>query len=137
MNTSFEATASRQQLRHALLEPRASATGPGAASSFRAISDPNSFQASLDRAIAQRDPDEARSAAEQFVATSLVLPVLAHMREHNNAAPPFAPTQAERHFGAMLDGELADRIVKASNFPIVERLARDLQQNTPGAETAG
>ena len=109
----------------------------GAASTFRAMTDPNSFQSSLDRAIAHRDPDEARTAAEQFVATSLVLPVLAHMREHNNAAPPFAPTQAERHFGAMLDGELADRIVKAANFPIVDRLARDLQRNTSGAETAG
>lgn len=69
---------------------------------------------------------KAREAAEQLVATTLVLPVLKQLRESNNAAPPFAPTNAEKQFGALLDHRLAHDIVKGANFPMVDRLARDL-----------
>lgn len=73
------------------------------------------------------DPEtRARVAAEEFVAGSLILPILKEMRAMNNAWGPFAPGRHEETFGAMLDGEVASKIVRASNFPLVDRLARDL-----------
>lgn len=66
----------------------------------------------------------AREAAEQLVATALVLPALKGLRERANAAPPFAPGPAERTFGQLQDTTLAQRLVKASNWPLVDRLAQ-------------
>ncbi len=69
---------------------------------------------------------KAREAAEMLVSTTLVEPVLKQLRESNNAAPPFGPTPAEKQFGALLDHRLCHDIVKSANFPMVDRLARDL-----------
>jgi len=82
-----------------------------------------------DRFAAQETttPEErARDAARKLVSTTLVEPILKQARENNRAAAPFAPTQAEKQFGSLLDHRLANDIVSASNFPIVERLAQDL-----------
>ncbi|GJM17895.1 MAG: hypothetical protein DHS20C14_01080 [Phycisphaeraceae bacterium] len=69
---------------------------------------------------------ESRDAAEQFVAKTFIEPVLSSVRENSQAAPPFAPTQAEQQFRAMADARLAIDVVKRANLPIVDRLARDL-----------
>lgn len=68
----------------------------------------------------------ARDAAEQFVAKTFLEPLLKSMRENSQAAPPFAPTQAEKQFRAFADAQLSVEIVKRSDMPIVDRLARDL-----------
>lgn len=68
----------------------------------------------------------ARRAAEEFVASALITPVLKALREQNSAAPPFAPGDGERLFGPLLDEEIAFRISRAERFPLVDRLARDL-----------
>lgn len=68
---------------------------------------------------------EIREAAEQLVSATFITPVLNQIRESNNAAPPFAPTQGEKQFGALLDQRIADEIVKSSRLPIVDRLTRD------------
>jgi len=68
----------------------------------------------------------ARRSAEEFVASSLILPVLKALREQNNAAPPFAPGQGEKLFGPLLDEEIAVRISRAKRFPLIDRLARNL-----------
>lgn len=68
----------------------------------------------------------ARSTAEQLVAVALVQPLLARMRESGQAAPPFAPTAAEKQFMALQDAGVALQMVHASRFPLVERLARDM-----------
>ncbi|MCC5824502.1 MAG: hypothetical protein LAT64_09710 [Phycisphaerales bacterium] len=82
-------------------------------------------------ALEERDAaNRAREAAEQLVSTTLVLPVLKQLRESNNAAPPFGPTDAEKQFGSLLDHRLAHDIVKGANFPMVDRLARDLLRNS-------
>lgn len=70
--------------------------------------------------------EQARDAARRLVSTTLVEPILKQARENNRAAAPFAPTQAEKQFGSLLDHRLANDIVSASNFPIVDRLAQDL-----------
>jgi len=74
---------------------------------------------------------EARDAAEQLVAITFVQPVLQQLRDSNDAAPPFAPTQGERQFRALLDAELAREIASAAQFPLVDRLARDLLRLPP------
>ncbi|MEM7628292.1 MAG: hypothetical protein AAF356_02600 [Planctomycetota bacterium] len=80
----------------------------------------------LDRASSASSSQEAREAAESFVAEIFIKPLLASVRDQSNAPAPFAPTQAERQFGGMLDGVIAKDVVRASRLPIVDRLARDL-----------
>ena len=70
----------------------------------------------------------ARESAEQIVASSLVQPILASIREQSRAEGPFAPSTAEKRFGPMLDQHLADRIVRKANFPLVDRLERHLTE---------
>ena len=70
--------------------------------------------------------DNARSAAEQFVAVTLVQPILAQLRESNAAAAPFAPGEGEKQFRALHDATLAQEIVRAAHWPLVDRLARNL-----------
>ena len=81
--------------------------------------------------IARDDADprsvgSARRAAEDFVSMAFVEPMLAQMRESNNAAPPFAPGPAEKQFGEIMDQVLSRQIVRASRFPIVDRIESDL-----------
>jgi Rod binding domain-containing protein len=73
--------------------------------------------------------ERAREAAEGLVSTSLIIPILKQVRESNNAAPPFGPTQAEKQFGALLDNQLADEIAHAAQFPIVDRMVEQFTRN--------
>lgn len=75
-----------------------------------------------------RAEGSARRAAEDFVALAFVEPLLAQMRESNNAAPPFAPGPAEKQFGEIMDQVLSRQIVRASRFPLVDRLEADLSR---------
>ena len=83
------------------------------------------FSSLLARAKEGASEDELRTSAEQLVAATFIIPVLSSVREASMAAEPFAPTQGEKQFGAMLDQQVADEIVKSSNLPLVDRLARD------------
>ena len=83
------------------------------------------FEQLIERAKAGAPEAEIRQAAEQLVSATFIVPVLSQIREPNNAAPPFAPTQGEKQFGAILDQRVADEIVKSSRLPIVDRLTRD------------
>lgn len=78
------------------------------------------------------EAERARSAAEDFVAQALVKPVLSMIREHSQAAEPFAPTRAEKAFGGLMDEQIARGVVRASNFPLVDRLAQDLMRGGEG-----
>lgn len=73
--------------------------------------------------------DRARDAAEQLVATVLVEPILKLVRESNQGAPPFAPSNGEKQFRSMIDAKLAHEITGAARFPLVDRLARDLRSH--------
>jgi len=78
--------------------------------------------------IQQREdetPDQfARRSAESFVSLTLVQPILKKLRETSQAAPPFAPTDAEKQFRGLADAELAQRIVHAAHFPLVDRVTQ-------------
>jgi len=80
--------------------------------------------------------ERARLGAEQLVAISFVEPILSMVRESDNAAPPFKPTRAEKQFRALLDADLAQRIVRGANFPLVGRLARQMLQASPAPQEA-
>jgi Rod binding domain-containing protein len=84
----------------------------------------------------QTDEERARDTAEQLVTQTFILPLLKQLRESSQAAPPFAPNQAEKQFRALQDTELAQRIAHASRFPLVDRLARDLLSRG-GKDAAG
>ncbi|MEO1277494.1 MAG: hypothetical protein AAFV77_00865 [Planctomycetota bacterium] len=83
-----------------------------------------------------RDPNtaSARKAAEDFVSMAFVQPLLAQLRETNNAAEPFAPGPAERQFGELMDQVLSKQIVRASSFPLVERIESDLSERSAQLE---
>jgi hypothetical protein len=91
----------------------------------------------FDRPGEPADPEaEALDAARQLVSITLVQPLLAHLRATSAAAPPFAPTPAERQFRAMSDAHLAQEIVKAARFPLVDRLARDMLSRSAAGRAA-
>lgn len=84
------------------------------------------FDQLLEKAAAGAGEDEIRTSAEQLVSATFIVPMLASVRESSMAVEPFAPTPAEKQFGALLDQRVADEIVKSSNLPIVDRLVRDI-----------
>lgn len=69
---------------------------------------------------------KTHEAAEELVSGALVKPILAELRETNQAAPPFAPGRWEKTFGPLLDEEISARIVRSSRFPLVETMTRQL-----------
>ncbi|MEQ8317360.1 MAG: hypothetical protein RIE77_07215 [Phycisphaerales bacterium] len=73
-----------------------------------------------------RAEGSARRAAEDFVAMAFVEPLLAQMRESTNAAPPFGPGSGEKQFGEIMDRVLSRQLVRASRFPLVDRIEADL-----------
>lgn len=85
------------------------------------------FESILRTTRGAADPEsEARKAAEEFVAQSLVLPILKSIREQNQAAPPFGPGPYEQNIGSLFDMEIASRLVRAQRFDIVDAVARNL-----------
>jgi Rod binding domain-containing protein len=80
---------------------------------------------------------QARTAAEDFVAVAFIQPILKQLRESNTAEAPFAPGPAEKQFRGLMDGQFARRIVQAGNYPLVDRLARDMLKHGVQAPPAG
>lgn len=94
---------------------------------------PLRFANTLER-IEKTPEEKATEAAKEFVAIALVQPTLKALRESNHAAPPFAPGDAERRFGALLDAEWAKRITESSNFPLVDAV-RERMLGVPSTAT--
>lgn len=93
------------------------------------------FQSVLGRAVHRGGAQEqVRASAEELVSIALIQPILAELRDSNTAAPPFAPGPYEKQFGTLMDAEVSRRLVKAQNFPLVDRLARDLLRMTQSTE---
>lgn len=80
------------------------------------------------RAGVNATPQErAQTAAEEFVSSALVKPVLSLLRGSSRASAPFAPGAHEKLFAPLLDAELASRITRAQGFDLVDSVARQLQ----------
>lgn len=107
--------------------------GPGAlpAASDRSRTDFADLLGIADRTLAGAGPaDQARDAAERFVAKVLVEPLLGLARASNNSPPPLGPAPGEQQFGSLLDAQRAMDLVRSTRWPIVDRLARDLERST-------
>lgn len=81
----------------------------------------------------ESDEQLARRSAENFVSMTLIQPLLKQLRSSTNAAPPFAPTDGEKQFQGLMDGELAQRIVRTAQFPLVDRIAHDIMERSRSA----
>lgn len=93
-----------------------------------------SFQSMIARANAPVEREaRARQAAEQLIAATFVEPILKQAREMHKAAPPFGPGPGEMQFRALMDAELAHRLVRAGRWPLVERVASNLLGARTGA----
>jgi len=66
---------------------------------------------------------EARQQAGELVALSLVQPILAEMRETNQAWGPFAPGAWEKRLGPILDAAVAKDVVSSSSWGLIDQLA--------------
>ena len=98
-----------------------------------------SFAAKLRDKSSAPDPsgkDAAREAAEKLVATTLVVPLLAELREQPLDAKLFDGGFAEDAFRQQLDTALADEIVKSTQFPIVDRIYRDITRHAEREQAA-
>lgn len=98
---------------------------------FAEVVTPNDF--ATDRAKLGRE-GEARRAAQQLVASTLVLPILAESRKDPFRSEMFHGGKGEDLFGAQLDQIIADRVTSAANFPLVDTIYRSMiQKGTPAA----
>jgi Rod binding domain-containing protein len=88
------------------------------------------------RDVSKTPEQAARESAEQLVAIALIQPVLKQLRETNNAAPPFAPSAAEKQFQSLFDSQVARRIAGAKRFGVVDRIAGDLMKRVNGGSGA-
>lgn len=109
---------------------------PAARTLPRLLEDQASFSKVLSRENhrVQVTPEaKARDAAEQFVSLALLQPIFKQMREAQTAPPPFGASNAEKQFRALMDAEIAQRMVKRANWALVDRVAEGLlKKSTPG-----
>jgi len=92
-----------------------------------------SFEQQLRSASPSAAQEQARQAAEQLVSIAFIEPALKMMRENTLAAGPFAPGDTERRFAPMLDQMFSERVTTGSNFPLVDRLEKQLTSRIPPA----
>jgi len=88
------------------------------------------FDSALRRAVGgdQKTQQTPRQAAEEFISMALVQPILAQLRETNQATGPFAPGAVEKRFGPMLDAEISHRMVKSTGWGLVDAVAERLDR---------
>ncbi|MEM1166948.1 MAG: rod-binding protein [Planctomycetota bacterium] len=87
------------------------------------------FASALASAVgpAAASPDEARAAAEDLVAMTLIQPIFKQMRESPLMADgPFKPGAHEKTFQSMYDAELSQTIARASSLPITDAVFAQL-----------
>ena len=110
----IEPTASIDVMAKLALAGPAGAIGAGQGS--------ESFAKALQKEAQTHGRTAARQAATELVASALLVPVLDAMYERPLAEPPFAPTAAEKRFAPMLSQHMADRIIGAANFSLVDTI---------------
>lgn len=93
-------------------------------------SETSRLMAAATPARSSRQRDAARDAAESFVATALIQPILKQLRQTNNAAAPFAPGAFEKQFAPLMDQIWSEQMVRANNWPLIDTLAQRLREQT-------
>lgn len=113
----------------------ASMLSPGSAAAGSLSGTGEQFSQALRAAEKDRDREALRESAGQLVSSAFIVPVLNALRESPFLEEPFAPTFAEKRFAPLLDQQIADRIVSAANFPLVDVIV-DRLLGTAGASVS-
>ena len=72
----------------------------------------------------QQQVETIREESRKLVAEAFITPILAKIRENNQAAAPFGTTDAEKRFGPIYDRAVADSMSRPDRFPMVESVER-------------
>jgi hypothetical protein len=80
---------------------------------------------------------EVRGAATKLVSSAFVLPMLGAMRQSafRPTEGPFAAGIGEQRFAPLLDQHLADGIVQAQHFTLVDGIVDRLTRSSPRSGT--
>ncbi|MAJ47746.1 MAG: hypothetical protein CBC35_10855 [Planctomycetes bacterium TMED75] len=110
-----------------LRPPVAEASGlPG----FSASGSPDSFAQRMESLLEQEGGERklktVREQSRKLVAEAFIAPILAKVRETNQAAEPFGTTDVEKRFGPIFDRAVADAMVRPDRFPMVEAVERSM-----------
>lgn len=71
----------------------------------------------------------AKEAAEEFVSTAFVMPLLKQLRSGGvmgQLPPPFGPGPGEKQFRQLADTQVSRGIVRGSNWPLVDTITHSL-----------
>ena len=71
-------------------------------------------------------------AARRLVSDAFIEPLLREARESAQPGGMFAPGTGEKRFGHLVDRAMADRVVDAHRFDVVEAVERSLLQRVAG-----
>ena len=85
-----------------------------------------SFEEVLARGAGTDQKELIRNESRKLVAEAFIRPLLAQVRDQNNAAAPFGPTDAEKRFGPMIDQVVADSMTRPDRFPMVKAVERSM-----------
>lgn len=98
------------------------------------------FAHSLTQAARANGADSAqqplRRAAQQFVASALILPLLAQVRNDPFRSDLLHGGRAEEAFGQLLDTHLADGIAQRVHLPLVDAIERFMIRSNSPAQPA-
>ena len=75
--------------------------------------------------------DKARDTAREFVAVAFIEPILKQLRSSQiggELAPPLGPGPGEKQFRSLADAQVARQLVRAGNWPLVDRIAKSLRR---------
>ena len=64
--------------------------------------------------------------ARQLVADALITPILAEFRAQRTEGGPFGVTEAEKRLAPLIDGRVADAMVRRSDLPLTRRVEASL-----------
>lgn len=74
----------------------------------------------------ERKLKTVREQSRKLVAEAFIAPILAKVRETNQAAEPFGTTDVEKRFGPIFDRAVADAMVRPDRFPMVQAVERSM-----------
>jgi hypothetical protein len=86
------------------------------------------IEALLEQDGGEQTLETVREQAQKLVAEAFVAPILAKVRETNQAAAPFGTTDVEKRFGPIFDRAVADAMVRPDRFPMVKAVERSMLQ---------
>ncbi|MCH2145680.1 MAG: hypothetical protein MK082_11140 [Phycisphaerales bacterium] len=86
--------------------------------------------ASFEEVLAEKQGHDQRATireeSRKLVAEAFIAPLLAKIREQNQAAAPFGTTDGEKRLGPIFDRAVADSMTDPERFPMVKAVERSM-----------